>query len=380
MADDVDPPVDPTICINLEAPGASCGGTFQHKTTPGLCAMCYIITKDAVCAEQMKDWPQCLGCSTQLMLTKGVRCGTCLRKDAAALLLPPRDPLGMQDPNQADPSTKQLQGLQAEARRNAMMARTLQKGASKTPAVSASLQVATAKRTPRQITVYLVPITSGGTRTEVSRILANATRSFPDDMPMTASQHPCNLGQFFDTHDRVHGNHPKEILQGPSTLKLPSPAIYLEGLISAKDFENETGTLAPYFVHTEKENRKRKASHDSVASEPSWSKRTRTRSSTPLRLCSDYGDVPGFSKVIFALASVSVAQDGAVKIEWPDLKTLDTTTTSSCLLQDTPFDQGKTKTLIFDGLPWVAKGFFNISVEVRLAELVTFGSRSSCTC
>lgn len=51
------------------------------------------------------------------------------------------------------------------------------------------------------------------------------------------------LGHFFDTHDRVHGNHPKKILQGPSTLKLPSPAIYIEGFISVKD----VGCLARQF-------------------------------------------------------------------------------------------------------------------------------------
>jgi hypothetical protein len=51
------------------------------------------------------------------------------------------------------------------------------------------------------------------------------------------------LGHFFDTHDRVHGNHPKKILQGPTTLKLPSPAIYIEGFISV----NDVGFLALQF-------------------------------------------------------------------------------------------------------------------------------------
>ena len=48
---------------------------------------------------------------------------------------------------------------------------------------SPSLQVAVAKGAPRQSTIYLVP-TSNGTRTDTSRILANATRTFPEDIPM----------------------------------------------------------------------------------------------------------------------------------------------------------------------------------------------------
>ena len=43
------------------------------------------------------------------------------------------------------------------------------------------------------------------------------------------------LGNFFDTHDRIYGNHPKKMLQGPPNLRLPPPAIYLEGLIAVKD-------------------------------------------------------------------------------------------------------------------------------------------------
>ncbi|KAJ7501391.1 hypothetical protein B0H11DRAFT_2224753 [Mycena galericulata] len=97
--------------------------------------------------------------------------------------MPPRNPLGTQDPNQVDAATKSL--LQAGSRRNAMLARTLPKGASKTPGSSALLHAVVAKGAPRQIAVYLVPMTTSGARTEASRILANATRSFPEDIPMT---------------------------------------------------------------------------------------------------------------------------------------------------------------------------------------------------
>ncbi|KAJ6555509.1 hypothetical protein B0H10DRAFT_1967749 [Mycena sp. CBHHK59/15] len=95
----------------------------------------------------MKDWPQCTGCSVQLKLLKGPRCGACTKK-------------GTQDQNRldVDSTTATVQELQADARRNAMLARTLQK--SKTPATcSASLQVAVAKGAPHQITIYLVPVT-----------------------------------------------------------------------------------------------------------------------------------------------------------------------------------------------------------------------------
>jgi hypothetical protein len=90
-----------------------------------------------------------------------------------------------------DPTTRSLQELQAEHRRNAMQARTLQKAAFKQTAGSGSLQVAVAKGASRQITVYLAPMTSSGTRTEASRILANATRSFPENMPMTGKFNSC---------------------------------------------------------------------------------------------------------------------------------------------------------------------------------------------
>ncbi|KAJ6560014.1 hypothetical protein B0H19DRAFT_1234426 [Mycena capillaripes] len=165
MADDIDVDfVDPSLCINPDSPGESCGGTFDHKTSPGLCARCYMATKDAARAEDMKDWPQCTGCSAQLKHLKGLRCGTCLRKDLiAATPAPPLNPLGTQNPNLA---TKSLQDIQAEARRDAMRARTLQNSGSRTPASSSSLQVAVAKGTSRQITVYLVPVTSSGSRTD----------------------------------------------------------------------------------------------------------------------------------------------------------------------------------------------------------------------
>jgi hypothetical protein len=48
------------------------------------------------------------------------------------------------------------------------------------------------------------------------------------------------LGQFFNAHDRTHGNNMKKILQGPPTLQLPSPAVYLEGFISVKDVSGST--------------------------------------------------------------------------------------------------------------------------------------------
>lgn len=155
---------------------------------------------------RLQDWPQCAGCSAQLKLLKGTRCGTCLRKgkhsissyhltvelcgkpsDQAANL-PPRNPLGAQNTNhvpEGEASLKVIQDYQAEARRLAMLARTLPKGGAKAaPNGSPSLQTAAAKGVPRQINVYLVPMTSNGTRTEASRILANATRSFPEDIAM----------------------------------------------------------------------------------------------------------------------------------------------------------------------------------------------------
>ncbi|KAJ7145061.1 kinase-like domain-containing protein [Mycena crocata] len=406
MADDIQPS-DPTLCTNPDAPGEACGGSFDHKEAPGLCASCYMSLKDATRAEEMKDWPQCSGCSAQLKLLKGSRCGTCLRKDQAANL-PRRNPLGTQNTNpvpEGEISLKDIQDLQANARRMAMQARTLPKGGAKAaPTGSPSLQAAAAKGIPRQINVYLVPMTSNGTRTEAARILANATRSFPEDISMSDAlthllrhwnldwEKDCaeslkpehvslrlfgnvsiqphsdigTLGQFFDTHDRVHGNHPKKILQGPSTLRLPAPAIYLEGFIAVTDFENSTGTPAPYFVHTEKENRKRKASQTALnphTSEFNGPKRTRSRPSAPVPLRSAFGDLPGFSKLEFVFASVSIAPDGTVTVDWPTLDKLEQSTVSKCLVQDKPFDQGKTKVvhkIILDGLPWVAKRFFNI--------------------
>ncbi|KAJ7478775.1 hypothetical protein B0H11DRAFT_2194139 [Mycena galericulata] len=176
---------------------------------------------------------------------------------------------------------------------------------------------------------------------------------------------------FFGTHcpDFIPAGLPR--LRSP----LAPSAIYLEGLISVHDFENQTGTLAPYFVHTEKENRKRKDSqtiHNPATSELSSLKRTRGRLSAPLSLRSDFGSVPGFSKIAFAFASVSVAQNGAVTFEWPDLKDHEKTTISPCLLQDAPFDRGKTKMVykvILDGLPWVAKRFFNIGAGEGLVDI-----------
>ncbi|KAJ6474519.1 kinase-like domain-containing protein [Mycena vulgaris] len=168
------------------------------------------------------------------------------------------------------------------------------------------------------------------------------------------------LGQFFDAHERVHGNHPKKILQGPTTVRLPSPSIYLEGFISITDFEKSTGVQAPYFVHTDRENRKRKTSLTNNQ-ELTSSKRTRTQLSVPTPLRSEFAAVPGFSKMPFAFAIVSISQEGVVNIELPEISA--GAVISMCLLQDAPFDQGQIKMIhkaIIDGLPWVAKRFFNI--------------------
>ncbi|KAJ7105542.1 hypothetical protein C8R44DRAFT_886492 [Mycena epipterygia] len=404
-------PVDPTLCIDVDAPGESCGGLFEHKNSSGLCAMCYMTKNNAPRAEEMKTWPQCDGCSAQFKLLKGPRYGICLKKDQlASAPVEPRLPLAVQDlnfPPAADPTTKTLQDLQTQARRDAMAARTLHKSGSKALTGSGSLQAAVAKGTARQITLYLVPMTSSGSRTDATRILANATRSFPEDMTRTdalthllrhwnldwekycsqslAPEHVSlrllgnvgiephsthgTLGHFLDTHERVHGNHPKKIIQGPTTLRLPAPAIYLEGFISVTDFETSTGTQAPYFVHTEKENRKRKTSQTNTQ-ELASSKRSRTfcAGSFALRVFR----CPWFLKGRLFICEVSILNDGAVNIEFPDLNDLEKLTTLTCLLQDAPFDQGKTKKVhkvILDGLPWVTKRFFNIGAGEGVVEI-----------
>ncbi|KAK7029999.1 hypothetical protein R3P38DRAFT_3188934 [Favolaschia claudopus] len=135
--------VDPTLCTNLNSPGECCGASFDHKATPGLCAACYVATTDSARALERKDWPQCEGCSAQLKLLKGSRCGSCIRK----------------------------------------FARTLQKGSHKSSGGTLSAPIGNAKGMARQITVYLVPATSN-TRTDASRMLGNATRAFPEDTPM----------------------------------------------------------------------------------------------------------------------------------------------------------------------------------------------------
>ena len=108
-------------------------------------------------------------------------------QEKAAGAAPPHPTLGTQDQTRQSgtDATRTVQEFQADARRNAMLARTLPKGASKSSTGSASLLAAVAKGAPRQITIYIVPLTSTGSRTEASRILANATRAFPEDIPMT---------------------------------------------------------------------------------------------------------------------------------------------------------------------------------------------------
>ncbi|KAK7007691.1 kinase-like protein [Favolaschia claudopus] len=179
-----------------------------------------------------------------------------------------------------------------------------------------------------------------------------------------------SLGQFFDIHDRIHGNNPKKILQGPNTLKLPAPAVYLEGLILVKEFEDKTGAVAPRFVYSEKENRKRKGS-EAGRTMGSNVKRIRSQtniSAAPVPLRSEIGDLPGFSKISFVFASVSVDRDGTVNIEWP----APTATPTVCILQDTPVAQGKTKKVykvICEGMPWVAKRFFEIGAGDEQVEI-----------
>ncbi|KAJ7762670.1 hypothetical protein B0H16DRAFT_1455696 [Mycena metata] len=157
-------------------------------------------------------------------------------------------------------------------RQNAVEARTLQKGGVKAPTGSGSLKVAAAKGVSRQIQIYLVPMTSTGTRTEAARILANATRKFPDTVSMTANTSPfvfsatlqfnhtapSELSVTFSTSMIVFTETTQKYSPGSARPQIPSPTIYLEGLISVTDFETGTATPVPYFVHTEKENRKRK--------------------------------------------------------------------------------------------------------------------------
>ncbi|KAK7013006.1 kinase-like domain-containing protein [Favolaschia claudopus] len=176
---------DPSLCTNPDSPGECCGDSFEHKTTPGLCGKCYIVLTSSENADKMKDWPQCQGCSAVYKLLKASRCGTCVKKDPQITPSGPVPPLNPQDlnrpPNQS--VTDKLQDLQAENRRNAMSARTLHKGSQKTSGAASSVIVGVAKGAPRQITVYLAPGTAN-TRTDASRILGNATRSFPEDIAM----------------------------------------------------------------------------------------------------------------------------------------------------------------------------------------------------
>ncbi|KAJ7094847.1 hypothetical protein C8R44DRAFT_749422 [Mycena epipterygia] len=78
-------------------------------------------------------------------------------------------------------------------------------------------------------------------------------------------------------------------------------------------------------------------------------------------LNSEFADVPGFSKVTFTFAEVSILNDGVVNIEFPDLNDLEKLTTFTCLLQDALFDQGKTKK--------VHKWFFNIGAGEGVVEI-----------
>jgi hypothetical protein len=94
---------DPTVCSNPANVGECCGDSFDHKQSPGLCGRCFITVNHPERAKVMEvcfgstfrpntylyffaqDWPQCTGCSAQLKLLKGPRCGPCLKK---GILLP----------------------------------------------------------------------------------------------------------------------------------------------------------------------------------------------------------------------------------------------------------------------------------------------------
>ncbi|KAJ7788265.1 hypothetical protein B0H14DRAFT_2628464 [Mycena olivaceomarginata] len=258
MADTTEPD-DPTLCTNPDAPGECCGGSFDDKSSPGLCAMCYMATKDAALAEAMK---------------------TLLEKRSSAFT-----------------------NFKLKPARNAMQTRTLQKGGSKG---------------------------SSGSQ-----------------------------GNFKADH-----NCEKECSESLASHTALSElwASFLTPMTVSMEFENETGALAPYFVYTARENRKRKASQTTRTS-TSELKRTRSEKSAPLPLRSEIGDLLGFSKIAFVFASVSVGNDGAVEIEWPNLKDHNNLSIPMCLLQDTQFDQDKTKMVykvIYEGFPWVAKRFFDI--------------------
>ncbi|KAK6974144.1 kinase-like domain-containing protein [Favolaschia claudopus] len=319
---------DPTICTNLEVPGQCCGDSFDHKATPGLCSVCYMATTDPARAATMKDWPQCKGCSAQLMLLKAPRCGACIKKGQV---------LSKFKPMLAVP----LCSLERFTKDHRDLVRLCQ----------SELQRVTQYASRDHIALRLL----GNVGVEPHSTLGT-------------------LGNFFDVHDRIHSNHPKKMLQGPPTLKLRSPAIYLEGLILVKEFEEQTGYKVPYFVL-----------NDNVTSVV---KRTRcecfsicindisnhapaqltTNSFAPLR--SEIGELPGFSKVSFLFATISVARDGSVDISFPDLAA----TPSVCILQDSPLGQGKTKNVykvIYEGMPWVAKRFKDIGAgegQVEIAE------------
>ncbi|KAJ7303503.1 hypothetical protein DFH08DRAFT_945304 [Mycena albidolilacea] len=71
--------------------------------------------------------------------------------------------------------------------------------------------------------------------------------------------------------------------------------------------------------------------------------------------------MPGFTKIPFAFAAVSVAKDGVVTVDWPNLQDLDNPP-SSYLLCDTPFDQGKRQDQ--EGSQDIEVTDFNLGVEV----------------
>ncbi|KAJ7857104.1 hypothetical protein B0H14DRAFT_2578519 [Mycena olivaceomarginata] len=273
MADTTEPD-DPTLCTNPDASGESCGGSFDHKSSPGLCAMCYMATKDAARAEAMKDWPQCTGCSAQLKLLKGARCGPCLRKDQPNTTAEPsRTPLGTYDPNQPDPESSAFTNF---------------------------------KLKPAEMQCRPGHFKRIGKKSVLRALLRNIS-------------HFVSLGMLESSHAALSELWASFLT--PMTVSME--------VIPSKSFK------------------KRKASQTTQTS-TSELRRTRSEKSAPLPLRSEIGDLPGFSKIGFLFASVSVGND------------------------DTQFDQDKTKMVykvIYEGFPWVAKWFFDIGAGEGRVEI-----------